>query len=185
MKFVVALLLGYVVAEEEKKEEEKKEEKKDEKVACTKENGDEKCKTEVAANGCCFITEILAIPDAMAGDPPKKKGDVTGECTTEADMKTWRASMANIKDTASFDMIEGMKARYDLGGDAKTGLQKDFGWKEDDAAKWEDQFDETTSPGKEMGAMLKEYKMKIIGCHNVAASVTAGTAALAAAFFMQ
>ena len=83
-------------------------------------------------------------------------------------------------------MVEGSKARFDVGGDTKKQLQKDFGWKEDADAKWEDQYDTTKSPMKEIDAMGKKYKMKVIGCHNVAASVTAGAAALtAAAFFMQ
>ena len=137
MKFVVALFLGIIAAEEEKKEEEKKDEKKDDK-ACTKAKGDEDCKDEVAANGCCFELEIVAIPEAMSDGGKKKKGDVTGSCATEAEMKDWRAAMENIKDTNEFDMLEGAKARYDLGGDAKKSLQKDFSWKEDADAKWED-----------------------------------------------
>ena len=53
-------------------------------------------------------------------------------------------------------MVEGSKARFDVGGDTKKQLQKDFGWKEDADAKWEDQYDVTKSPMKEIDAMGKK-----------------------------
>merc|ERR1712228_413649 len=136
MKFIVAILLGVVAADELKVEAEVKVEgdselekevkketdavKKDvdaAKTECTKENGDDKCKKEVEGKGCCFLTEIVALPKDMPGTD--KKGDTKGECHTEAEMKEMRLAIAKLAKKEDSNMVELMKARWETSAAAR------------------------------------------------------------------
>merc|ERR1719163_2481167 len=105
-----------------------------------------------------------------------KVGDKMGECEKESDMKKTRLALLEIKDLAKVDMVEMTKAGWNTDPETKKKMQKEKGVKEDPEQKWEDFWKEDeTNP---MHAIYKEYVMKIEGCHNVAASITAGAAAL-------
>ena len=79
-----------------------------------------------------------------------------------------------------------MEARWETDPAGKKEMQEQFGKKVDAEQKWADFWDTDAADIKAVDTMMKEYRMNLIGCHNVAASVTAGAAALtAAAFFMQ
>merc|ERR1712228_690914 len=202
MKFIIAILLGVVAADELKVEAEVKVEgdselekevkketdavKKDvdaAKTECTKDNGDDKCKKEVEGKGCCFLTEIIALPKGMEGGTDK--GDTKGECNTEADMKEMRLAIAKLAKPEDSNMVEMMKARWETSAAGKKEMQEQMARKVDAEQKWDDFWKTDEVDIKAMDTMFKEYRMNMIGCHNVAASVTAGAAALtAAAFFM-